>query len=412
MARFEYKVKDMEERVLVGSMDGATADEIIDRLAEKDLIPINVTELNFDGTKKGQTFSDKFSEGWTRTKTKVPYKDVVFFTRQLATMVAEGVPLAKCLEQLAKGEKPTFQKIINEVAADIATGYTFSDAVAKHPGAFNNMFVSVSRSGEVTGHLDRVLYELAEYMENVEILKSKVKTALRYPTFIGICIALMVFFILWKLVPVFEGIYSSVNATLPLPTQILLGMSHVIQDRFLWVMGVIVGLIALIKFLNTKESFKLLVHKYILLFPIFGPILKKNILATFCRTMGLLLESGTPILQAVEMSGAVVNNKLYSRALEEVHANLKQGDMLSTALEKTMLFPILVLQLVSTGEISGKVDELLRKSAEFYEREIRNTVDSLASIIEPVLIIILGVIVGGILISLYLPIMMIGTYVG
>ncbi len=411
MAKFSYKVRDMEDLVFEGTIECATSDEAIDRLAERDLIVLAVEELNFDGSQKHSSFLDSFGKGVQRYRNKVPYKDVVFFTRQLATMVGEGVPMPRCLEQLAKGEKKVFKDIIQAVGSDIARGYTFSDAVAKQPGAFNNMFVSVSRAGELSGALDRVLYELADYMENVEAMRSKIKGAMRYPMVISGFISLMVTGILIWLVPMFSNIYASLNAALPLPTRILIFCSNAIRHYFFILVLLAVGVYLFYKYLCTRPEFKYWHDRNFLKIPVFGVTMRKNILANFCRTLALLLESGTPILTAIEMGGAVVGNKFYAKCLEDVYSSLRQGDMLSIALEKTGAFPILVTQLVSTGEVSGKVDGLLRKAAAFYEREIRYTVDNLAAIIEPFLIIIIGAIVGGILLSLYLPVFMIGQFI-
>lgn len=408
MPKYLYKIRDDQDRLLTGTIDGGSVDEVVDQLSEKNYIPITIEELNFDGSKKNETFFEKLNTGLLKFQNKVPYKDVVFFTRQLATMVEAGVPLAQALTQLSEAEKPVFKKIILAVATDISTGSTFSDAIGRHPGAFNNMYVSVIRSGEIAGSLDKVLDQMATYMENVQALKQKVKGAMRYPLFIAGFVTILVIAILWKLVPVFENMYAGFSAELPRPTQILINISHIIQHHFLIVFGAIILLIVLFRMAMTNNSFKSFIHKYILIFPVFGAILKKNIWSTFCRTMALLMDSGTPILQAIEISGAVVNNKLYAKSLEIVYNKLRTGEILSKSLKDTGVFPILITQLTATGEESGKVDELLRKAAEFYEREIRVTVDSLAAIIEPFLIIILGGIVGSILIALYFPIFSLG----
>ncbi len=408
MPRFVYKVRDNQNRILVGNADANTVDELLDRLAEKDLVPVSVDELNFDGSKKGQSFVEKLNETLLKIQTRVPYKSVVFFTRQLATMVEAGVPLAQALSQLCEAERPVFKKIIQQVAEDISMGSTFSDAISRHPGAFNNMYCSIVRSGEVAGALDEVLDQIATYMENVEAMRQKVKGAMRYPIFIAGFVTLMMIGIMWKLVPTFEAMYGSFNAELPAPTKVLIFLSHIVREQFLLVGGGIILIVVAFYMLMNLESFKRFVHRYILKIPVFGMILKKNIWATFSRTMALLMHSGTPILQATEIAGAVVGNKIYSTSLEMVYDKLKTGQLLSQALKETGVYPILVTQLVATGEESGKVDELLKKAAEFYEREIRVTVDSLAAIIEPFMIIILGGMVGGILIALYMPIFMIG----
>ncbi|MBN2037001.1 MAG: type II secretion system F family protein [Chitinispirillaceae bacterium] len=411
MAKYYYKARDVNDRIVTGNIEGVTIDEVIDRLGDKQLIPIQVDELNFDGSRRNQTFADKFREGFTRSSTKVPFKEVVFFTRQLATMVEAGVPLVKALEQLAIAEKPVFKKIISTIAEDISRGNTFSDAVARHPGAFNNLFVSVCHAGEVAGALDKVLDQLATYMEYSEAMRSKVKSAMRYPTFIAGFVTLLVAAILWKLVPIFANLYKGFGADLPGPTMLLVNISNAFQHGFLWILLTCVLLVIGYKMAMTQDKVKFYLHKYILYIPVFGMIMRKNIWSVFSRTMALLMEAGTPILQATEICGAVVGNKMFSKGLEEVYANLRRGELLSASIQKTKLFPPMVVQLVSTGEESGKVDELLRKAAEFYEREIKNTVDSLAAIIEPFLIIILGGIVGGILICLYLPVFSMGKLI-
>jgi type IV pilus assembly protein PilC len=408
MPKFHYKARDAEGKIFTGTSDGGSVDEIVDQLAEKKQTPISIDELNFDGTKKGETFYEKVNAGLQKLQNKVPYKSVVFFTRQLATMVEAGVPLAQALFQLSEAEKQVFKRTIRQVADDISMGSTFSDAISRHPGAFSNMYVSVILSGEISGSLDKVLDQMATYMENVQALKQKVAGAMRYPLFIAGFVLLMVIGILWKLVPVFENMYASFGRELPRPTQILIQMSHIVQTKILFIFVILILIVLLFRAAMTNNSFQTFIHKYILFFPVFGMILKKNIWATFCRTMALLMDSGTPILQAIEISGAVVGNKMYSNSLEAVYQRLRTGDMLSQTLKDSGVFPVLITQLTATGEEAGKVDDLLRKAAEFYEREIRVTVDSLAAIIEPFLIIILGAIVGSILFALYLPIFNIG----
>jgi type IV pilus assembly protein PilC len=411
MPKYFYKARDVNDKVITGSIEGATLDDAINRLGDKKLVPIQVDELNFDGSRKGQAFTEKIKASFTLGQSKVPYQEVVFFTRQLATMVEAGVPLVKALEQLATAEKPVFKKVILTVAEDISHGNTFADAVARHPGAFNNLFVSICHAGEVAGALDKVLDQLATYMEYTEALRSKVKSAMRYPTFIAGFVTLLVAGILWKLVPVFQGLYAGFGAKLPAPTLVLVTISNIFRQNIPIVFLLAVGGFIGYKIAITNDKFLFYFHKYLLYIPIFGIILKKNIWSVFARTMALLMEAGTPILQATEICGAVVGNKMFSKALEAVYAGLRSGELLSLSLAKTKLFPPMVLQLVATGEESGRVDELLRKAAEFYEREIKNTVDSLAAIIEPVLIIILGGIVGGILICLYLPVFSIGKVI-
>jgi type IV pilus assembly protein PilC len=411
MGKFSYKVRDREDRVLLGTMEAITPDEVLEKLTLKGLLPIVVKEVAEGEDRPRKSLGDSVRESFRNRQNRVQYKEVVFFTRQLATMIGQGVPLSKALDQLTKGERPVFQKIIQQVADDISTGFTLSDAVARHPGAFNPMYVAVCQSGEVVGALDKVLDGMATYMENVEIMRGKVKTAMRYPIFIAGFVSLMMFGIMWKLVPTFEKIYQSMGAKLPVPTQILIFVSQLVRQNTLVLFASLIILAVLFKFLMTKDEFSVRFQKLILKVPVFGGILQKNIWATYCRTMALLMEAGTPILKATEIAGATVSNSYFTRKLEGIYGSLRKGELLSEALSGSGLFPVLVIQLVSTGETSGRVDELLRKAAEFYERETRNVVDSLSQIIEPLLIVVLGGVVGSVLLALYMPIFSVGQYI-
>jgi type IV pilus assembly protein PilC len=410
MAKFSYKVRDREDRVLLGTMDATTADEVLERLNQKSFLPILVKELSGDELRPTKSLREFLNESLKSTRGKVPFKSVVFFTRQLATMVGQGVPLSRSLEQLSKGEDTAFRKIILQVSEDIATGLTLSDALARHPQVFNQMFVAVVHSGEVAGALDRVLDGMANYLESMEIMRGKVKTAMRYPVFIGGFVAVMLLGIMWKLVPTFEGIYASMNAVLPAPTQILILVSRIVRQNTVLCLIAGFSMFVAFKYLMTRDRFKIEFLRLLLKTPVFGGILQKNIWATYCRTMSLLMGAGTPILKATEIAGTAVNNRYFQKSLESIFSDLRKGDQLSEALEASKLFPVLVVQLVATGESSGRVDILLGKAADFYERELRNVVDALSSIIEPILIVTMGSVVGAILFSLYLPIFMIGKF--
>ncbi|GBU20813.1 hypothetical protein R80B4_00698 [Fibrobacteres bacterium R8-0-B4] len=408
MATFSYKARDTQERLHSGTMEGGSVDECVGRLEERGLLPVAVDELNLDG---GGTFSGRAAERLRAMRTRVPYRNVVFFTRQLAAMIDGGVPLPRAVERLSRDEIPAFKSMLEQICFDLGMGYNFSDAVSKHPGAFNRMFVSVVRAGETAGALDTVLNQLADYMENIETMKSKVKAATRYPAAISVFVFVIVAGVMIKLVPIFKDMYASFGFKLPGPTLLLISVSDAIRNNALITILIIAAITVAIFALQNANSTSYMIDKYMLKLPIFGGILRKNILAVYCRTMSLLMNSGTPILEAAQISEATVGNKYYSQALKGVYNDLQHGEPLSEALTRAGEFPVLVTQMVSTGEESGRIDELLNKAAEFYDKEIRNVVDSLASIIEPVLIVILGGIVGSILIALYLPVFSIGKLI-
>ncbi|MBD3316624.1 MAG: hypothetical protein GF344_12615 [Chitinivibrionales bacterium] len=408
MPKFTYKARDQFSKLVTGTLDAENQYEAADRLSERLLTPLTIEELNFDGTAKSTPIAEQLRESWARMQSAVPSRSVVFFTRQLATMINAGVPLARALDQLAYAEKPALQRVLLTVAEDISMGSSFSEAISRHPGVFDNVYVSVVRSGEISGALDQVMDELATHQENTEALKAKVKGAMRYPMFIGIIVFALIVGILWKLVPIFEKMYGSFNAELPALTQVLINLSNLLTSNLPPFFLAVGGLLAAGWLALRNRVVRRFVHKYILCFPVFGAILKKNLWARYCRTMAILMGAGTPILQATEISGAVLGNAYFADGIEEVYHRLRKGELLSDALGETGRFPPLVRQLVATGETTGQLDELLRKAAEFYEREIRITVESLASIIEPFLIVGLGGAVAFILVALYLPVFQVG----
>jgi type IV pilus assembly protein PilC len=411
MAKFSYKARDTQDRLHSGTMDGDSVDECVGRLEARGMIPISVDELNLDGTIKDGTFSERVGERLRAIQTRVPYRNVVFFTRQLATMINGGVPLPRAVEQLSRDEIPGFKRMLEQVVYDLGMGSNFSDALSKHPGAFGGMFAAVVRAGETAGALDTVLNQLADYMENTEAMKSKVKAAMRYPTIVSVFVFVIITGVMIKLVPIFKGMYADFGTKLPGPTLLLISISDAIRNNALITLLIIAAIAGAIFVLQSADSTSYVIDKYALKLPVFGNILRKNILAIYCRTMSLLMDSGTPILEATQITEAAVSNKHYSKALQSVYNDLKHGEPLSKALTQAEEFPVLITQMVSTGEESGRVDDLLNKAAEFYDREIRSVADSLASIIEPVLIVILGGIVGSILIALYLPVFTIGKLI-
>lgn len=283
--------------------------------------------------------------------------------------------------------------------------------MARHPGVFNNMYVAVVRAGETAGALGLVLDQMANYLENNEELRKKIKGAMRYPTFISGFVLLMVVIVLWKLVPIFSNVYASLNAELPLPTLILISVSDWAQGHIPKILAAAILLIVFFKIGLTYPSFRFQVERLVLKLPIYGIILQKNIWSTFSRTMALLLKSGTPILEAVEITSMVLNNSVFAQQLKGVYDKLRGGETLSKTLKESGRFSGLIVQLTATGERSGRVDELLGKAADFYLKEIKITVDSLATIIEPVLIVGLGGVVGSILIALYFPIFNLGKII-
>lgn len=329
---------------------------------------------------------------------------LVFFTRQLATMVSAGLPLVKALRGLATEEKTRFRKVLTGVADDVEHGSTFSDALRRHPRAFNRLYVSLVKSGEESGQLDVILAQLADYLEAVEEIRMRVKAALRYPIFIFALAGLIFAGFLLVVVPKFGVIYANFDAELPGPTRWVLGASTFARDNILLLILAVVAIFGLVKLWISTERGRLIYDTLKLRLPVIGEVVKKVVVSRLARTMAVLSHSGLPIVQSLTVVSRAANNIIYERAMLEVKRLVEEGKTLAEAMQQSKIFPVLLVQMVATGEQTGTMDVMFSKVASFYEKQVKATVESIIPLIEPFLIVALGFMVGSMLVVMYLPI--------
>jgi type IV pilus assembly protein PilC len=319
-------------------------------------------------------------------------------------MIDAGLPLVQCLQILGEQqEHKTFQRILLQVREDVESGSSLANAMKKHPQAFNELFVNMVAAGEAGGILDTILQRLATYIEKNARLKAQVKSAMIYPLAVISIAGLVVYVILWKVIPVFGALFLSLGADLPLPTRIVVAMSKFV-GRFWWlIIGIIVGLgFALRRYYATEQG-KLVIDGLLLKAPILGSVLRKIAVARFCRTLGTLLSAGVPVLESLDITARTSGNAVLERAILEVRKQVEEGKSLAEPLKSTNQFPSMVVQMISVGEATGAMDTMLNKIAEFYEDEVDTAVAGMMKLIEPVMILFLGIVVGGIVIAMYLP---------
>lgn len=346
-------------------------------------------------------------------KKKVNQRAIAIFTRQLATMIDAGLPLVQSLEILSsQQDNPTFKNIIREIREDVEGGSTFAGALKKHPVTFNELYTNLVVAGEEGGILDNILTRLANYIEKAEALKKKVKSALVYPaTIVGVAVIVVAILMIF-VIPVFETMFKSAGQTLPLPTLIVMTFSKLMKKYVIIVIPGIILFVYLFKKYYQTENGQTLIDGLILKLPVFGPLFQKISVARFSRTLGTLVSSGVPILDGLSIVSKTSGNKTVETAILNARASIQEGETIADPLSRSGIFPPMVVQMISVGESTGALDSMLSKIAEFYEEEVDVAVGNLTSLLEPFLMVFLGVVIGGVVISMYLPIFQMASAVG
>jgi len=346
-------------------------------------------------------------------KKKVQQRSVAIFTRQLATMIDAGLPLVQSLEVLSsQQEHKVFKNIIREIREDVEAGSTFAGALKKHPTAFNELYTNLVIAGEEGGILDTILNRLAAYIEKAEALKKKVKSALIYPaTIVFVAIAVVMILMIF-VIPVFETMFKSAGNALPLPTMIVVTISKIIKKYVLFFIPMVILLFFLFKRYYKTENGKAVVDRLLLKLPVFGPLFRKIAVARFSRTLGTLVSSGVPILDGLSIVSRTSGNKAIETAIMNARASIREGETIAEPLSRSGHFPPMVIQMIAVGESTGALDSMLSKIAEFYEDEVDVAVSNLTSLLEPLLMMFLGVVIGGVVIAMYLPIFNMASAVG
>lgn len=352
--------------------------------------------------------------GGGKLNKRVKTSELLVFTRQLSTIVSAGLPLMQGLDILAEQtEDANFAAIIDQVAQEVEAGETFSDALRKFPRAFPDLYVSMVRAGEAGGDLDGVLMQLADYLEATEDLKRRIKSAMTYPVVAFSMIVLIAAGLIVWVVPQFAEIFASFGRALPAPTQALITISDFLRTWYAWVVivGVIAGITAFLRIYGSTQSGRYNIDSFKLRLPVFGNLMRKVAISRFTRTLSTLTRSGVAILQALEIVERTAGNEVYAKAIRESANSVRNGETLADPLARSEVFPAMVTRMIAVGEKTGALETMLMKISDFYDSEVRATVDSLTSLIEPILIGLMGVVVGSIVVALFLPILQLSSLV-
>jgi len=393
---YQYRVRDREGRLLQGEIEADSTTLVANKLRSMGYLPVSI---------------DRQSQSTLQKELKIPglsdrisLKEIAVFSRQFATMINSGLSLIRSLHILAEQtESKVLAKIVEEVRLDVEKGASLSQALARHPKAFNRLYVAMVKAGETGGVLDRTLLQLADIIEKQVELKRKITSAMTYPVAVLALVLLILTAMLLFVVPTFESLYADLGGTLPLPTRLLLAVSSFSTTFAPFILaGEVVAAIAFKKWVQSEtgrarwDAIKLRI-------PIFGKLVHKTALTRFSRTFAVLLRSGVPILEALEITSETVNNSVVSRAVKDVQDAVKRGETIAGPLGSHEVFPPMVVQMLAVGEETGQVDVMLEKVADFYDQEVEATVDALTSLLEPLLIVVLGGAVGSMVVALYMP---------
>ena len=393
MATFAYKAKNWDGKIVSSEMECENKEACISKLREKGYFVINIAE------KKGSG-----GGGFSLFGGSVSSQEVSIFARQFATMIGSGVPLVRCLTILqSQAENQYFKKVINQIRTDVEGGATFSKALEKHPKVFNNLFCSLVKAGEIGGILDTILERLADYLESSEALKAKIKGAMTYPCVVFAIAGLVVVALVMFVLPQFKEIFLGMNIELPMATTVLLAVSDfMVGWWFVVIPGIILVPLLIWKFFQTKTGSRIW-DTNILRVPNLGMMMRKVAVAKFTRTLGTLISSGVPILQALEVTSQTAGNCVIAEAVDKTRISIREGESIAEPLKSSGVFPPMVVQMIAVGEETGELDKMLTKIADFYDTEVDTAVKGLTSVIEPLVIVVLGVVIGGIVMAVFMP---------
>jgi type IV pilus assembly protein PilC len=398
MPRYVFKARTPTGKEISDVVEATSQTEVVEKLRNLKYFVIEVKEQK-------ESFLKSILSNIPFLKKKVKSAELTIFSRQLATLVSSGVQLVQGLSILEEQfESPTFRKIIRAVRSDIEAGVSISEAMSKYPDVFSELYIGMVHAGEIGGILDQVLDRLATYLESTEALKSKIKSAMMYPIIVSVVAVGAAIIMLTVVVPRFAALFAEMGAKLPAPTQMLVNLSNFLK-KWLWLF-ILIGIAIVVVFRRTYKTnykFALKVDSMLLNAPIFGNVVRKTAVGRFTRTLSTLIHAGVPILQALETVAKTAGNKLIEKTIVEARESIREGERIAEPLKKSGVFPPMVVQMIAVGEETGALDAMLAKIADFYDREVSDAVDGLAGMIEPLIIVFLAVVVGGMVVAMYLP---------
>ncbi len=393
MAEFKWRGKDANGEEVSGIMTADSVEAVTLHLRRQKITPVSIRKRMKDIQIAIPGVTHRIKE-----------KDIVVFTRTFSTMVDAGLPLVQCLEILAQQtENPIFSKAISDISQNVESGSTYADALRKHPKIFDELYCNMVEAGETGGILDTILNRLAAYMEKSISLKRQVKSAMVYPSVIIFVALSVVIFLMYAVIPTFAKIFSSLGASLPLPTQIVIGISNFIQDYLFFIIAMLILVFFLLRYIRKTEKGAKFFDALLLKTPVFGPLLRKVAVSKFTRTLGTLISSGVPILEGLEITAKTAGNKIIEEAVMKTRVSISEGKTISEPLAATEVFPAMVTQMIAVGESTGALDAMLEKIADFYDEEVDIAVANLTQMLEPILMLFLGISIGFIVIAMYLP---------
>jgi len=400
MPVFTYTGRTRGGQSISGEMEAASREAVVARLRSQQVIATSVRAKARDIVIPG------FGSG-------VSEKEIVIFTRQFATMIDAGLPLVQCLEILgSQQENKVFKKVIVEIRQSVEGGATFAAALKQHPKVFTSLYANMVEAGEAGGILDTILNRLAQYMEKAMALKKKVKSAMIYPsTIVTVALAVVIFLLIF-VIPTFKSMFEGFGATLPLPTVIILEASRIVRTYALFGLGGIIAAVVGLKWWYRTAAGRLTIDALLLRAPVFGMLIRKVAVAKFTRTLGTLISSGVAILDGLDITARTAGNKIVEQAVLRTRASIAEGKTIAEPLKASGVFPPMVVQMIAVGEQTGALDAMLGKIADFYDEEVDTAVANLTALLEPMLMVFLGVVIGGVVIAMYLPIFKLVTVVG
>ena len=409
MAIFNYLTKDSQGKRKEGEIRADSLDNAIQKLSANGQMVISLKEVDDTFDFLGP-FIDEIQLSIEKAKNRIPLSNIVFFTRQLATMFSAGLTLERAIQSLGAEEKHRkFKKILNTVSDNIRKGLNLSESLSRHPGVFNTLFVAMVKAGEVSGNLNEILEQLSSYLENLDDTRRKVKSAMNYPIFMILFLIGMLMVMLLVIIPKFSQVYSQLGAGLPAATRQMIDFSTWFGNNVGFLGFVTFTVIAIIWLISKTQRGGYALDSFILKIPVFGTLTEQSILNKFCKTFGILIGAGVPVLETTALLRKVVDNKVYERAIDNASDLIRDGYNISTALRRTEVFPSILLQLASTGEDTGELDDLLDRAADYYQKQVDALVERMTTLIEPLLILLVGAVIALMVVLTYLPVFHLGS---